>query len=189
MDKDPSVGAPKDVGYCAAGKSVKVIYADGFESKSGWSFQRGWQLSSEGGYPYAAFGHDAADGWPTAGDDITLTQRSGVRLAPGAHLRFDHAYWLQPNDGARVEYNTGSGWKVASTLPNVNGEDTPAGEFDGQKSFGGESNGFGGTRYDLSSLAGKTVKLRFHLKKVGGDPETAEESSWYVDNLKIYTCV
>ncbi|GAA2757657.1 hypothetical protein GCM10009872_30170 [Actinopolymorpha rutila] len=183
MYKDPLVGSAKNVDYCTNGKSPMASYAENFESKSGgWTFQGSWVLSSEVGLPYATVGKESAVAWTSSGDDVSLTQKAGVKIPAGSYLRFDHAYLLAADDGAEVQYDTGSGWKPASALPNNNGEDTPAAELGGRKSFANTSNGFGGTRYDLSSLAGRTVKFRFH-SKVGTD-----DSAWWVDNLKIYTC-
>lgn len=186
MYKDPVRGAAENVGYCAAGKTANSVYTQGFENKnSGWTFQGNWILASEtvpDGFYYATVGEDSAVAWTVPGDDIYLTQNAGVKIPAGGFVRFDHAYSLEPNDGAAVEYNDGSGWKPAAGLPNVNGEDTPVSEFNGAKSFAGISFGFGGSRYDLSSLAGKTVKFRFH-NKVG-----TMYSAWWVDNFKIYSC-
>ncbi|MFD2077711.1 M4 family metallopeptidase [Actinopolymorpha cephalotaxi] len=183
MYKDPVRGSAKNVDYCANGTSPKASYTEGFESKSGgWTFQGNWVLSSEVGMPYATVGKDSATSWTNAGDNVALTQKAGVKIPAGSYLRFDHSYLIENGDGARIEYNSGSGWHGMAALPNVNGEDTPAAQFGGLKSFAGTSNGFGGTRYDLSSLSGRTVQFRFH-SKVGTDT-----SYWWVDNLKIYTC-
>ncbi|MBE1605323.1 M4 family metallopeptidase [Actinopolymorpha pittospori] len=186
MFKDPVRGAAKNVGYCATGETVNAVYTQGFENKnSGWTFDANWLLASETApdfYHYATVGKDSAVAWTVAGDDIFLTQNTGVEIPEGGFARFDNAYLLQDDDGAAVEYNDGSGWKPAADLPNVNGEDTAAAELGGGKSFAGNSFGFGGTRYDLSSLAGETVKFRFHSKVA------TNNSSWWVDNFKIYSC-
>jgi bacillolysin len=67
-------------------------------------------------------------------------------------------------------------------LPNVNGEAEARSELGGKKSFGNESYGYGSTRYDLSSLAGQSVRFRF---RAVSDGQTAY---WWVDNLSVYTC-
>ncbi len=183
MYKDPLCRFGQERRLLRQRQVAKSSYTEGFESKSGgWTYQGNWVLSSEVGLPYASVGKESAVAWTGSGDNISLTQKAGVKIPAGSYLRFDHAYLLAEDDGARIEYNSGSGWHGMSALPNVNGEDTPAAQFGGLKSFAGTSNGFGGTRYDLSSLSGQTVKFRFH-SKVGTD-----DSAWWVDNLKIYTC-
>jgi len=52
------------------------------------------------------------------------------------------------------------------------------------KVFGGDSHGYGSSRVDLSSLAGKTVRIVF---KVLGDQDTYLVG-WWLDDLRLYTC-
>jgi Zn-dependent metalloprotease len=184
MYKDPAKGAPKNVDYCDNGTPTSV-YRQDFESRNdGWEFEGNWLLSSETGFErLATTGEDSAVAWTVAGDNISLTQQEAVTIPEGAFARFDNMYLLNSGDGAALEYSTDGGatWKPAAELPNVNGEDTPVDSIGG-KSFSGNSNGFGGTRYDLSSLAGQDVKFRFRAASVTSD------SAWWVDNFKIYTC-
>ena len=187
MYKDPNVGSAKNVSYCESGdQKITSSYVQGFEAKNaGWTFGGNWLLSSETGfYRYAAVGEEAAVAWTVGGDDITLTQNMPVEIPAGSFLRYDHAYLLDEGDGAAFEYSEDAGltWKPASDLPNVNGEDTPVDTLGGADSFAGISVGYGGTRYDLASLAGKSVKFRFHSSV------DTDNSAWWVDNLKIYTC-
>ncbi|WP_020580337.1 M4 family metallopeptidase [Actinopolymorpha alba] len=185
MYKDPKVGFAKNVNYCAAGKKVVPSYTEGFENKANWTFEGDWMLASETFfYRYATVGEESAVAWTVPGDDISLTQKKAVKIPAGSFVRYDHAYLLADGDGAALEYTTDNGatWKPAAGLPNVNGETTPVDTLNGAKSFAGVSNGFGGTRYSLSSLSGKSVKFRFHSSVA------TDESAWWVDNFKIYTC-
>jgi bacillolysin len=186
MYKDPVVGSAKNVDYCEDGAKHTAAYVQGFETKNdGWTFGGNWFLSDEVGfYQYASVGEESAVAWTTAGDDITLTQSVAVEIPAEAYIRFDHAYLLDEGDGAALEYSEDNGltWKAAADLPNVNGEDTPVDTLGGANSFAGNSVGFGGTRYDASSLAGKSVKFRFR------SAVATDNSAWWVDNFKVYTC-
>lgn len=184
MYKDPVRGSAKNVDYCDNGTPTSS-YVQGFESKNdGWEFEGNWYLAGEVGfYRYAAVGEESAVAWTVAGDNVSLTQQEPVTIPEGAFLRFDHSYLLSEGDGAALEYSTDNGatWQPAANLPNVHGEDTPVDALGG-KSFAGTSNGFGGTRYDLSSLAGQDVQFRFRAASA------TSSSAWWVDNVKIYTC-
>jgi bacillolysin len=193
MYKDPAKGAPKTVDYCAPGKAPKGSYVAGFENKTGWTFQTadhgadgdsGWFLSGEvPSARYAAVGEESAVAWTLENDDLYLTQNAGVTVPANAWLRFDHADLIAPEDGAELEYSTnGVLWNNASALPNTHGESVEKASLLGGKSFDGISNGFSGTRYDLSSLSGQTVRFRFHVNT------PTRDSVWFVDNLKLYTC-
>ncbi|MEU6644373.1 M4 family metallopeptidase [Saccharomonospora sp. NPDC046836] len=127
---------------------------------------------------------------------------SGVRT----YLRFDHnfllAYW--PGDsmypqrehwaGGRVEYSTdGKTWLSAMSLPwdssgvvprtinPYNTDGTPAATYRG---FGGDTHGYAASRLDLSSLAGKSVQLRW---RITADPQVFLDG-WNLDNVNLYAC-
>lgn len=190
MYKDPVQGAPSNVDYCDNG-TVKSAYVQGFENKnSGWSFQTkdhgadglsGWFLSAEVFSRYASVGEEAAVAWTLEGDDVYLTQSAGVKVPANGWVRFDHADLIAPEDGAELEYSTGLTWNAASGLPNTHGESVDKASVGG-KSFDGVSNGWSASRYDLSSLAGQTVKFRFHVNT------PTRDSVFWVDNLKVYSC-
>ncbi len=55
----------------------------------------------------------------------------------------------------------------------------------GRKAFTGRSRGWGSTRLDLSSLAGRTVRIRF---RVSTDRSTGS-FGWYIDDVRIYRCL
>lgn len=185
MYKDPKSGAAKNVAYCDNGDVDKVAMHAGFENKSGWEFNGDWFLASEVGRgAYAPVGEDAAVAWTLSGDDIKLTQKKAATVPDGAYLRFDHSYQYAEEDGGQLQYSTdgGSSWENASELPNVNGEDTALSTLGGDKGWNGLSYGYGGSRYDLSSLAGDNVKFRFRSSVA------TDQSAWWVDNVKMYTC-
>ncbi|GAB3401131.1 M4 family metallopeptidase [Flindersiella endophytica] len=174
MYKDPLQGAPTNVDYCPSG-AVTSKYTQGFESKvADWTWDENWVLGSSVDFRYAAVGKDSAVAWVFAGDNKSLTQNTAIAATNGMFLRFDHSYLLDTGDAGRVEYsvNNGGTWQSASTLPNVGGPAT----------FTGVSNGYSAARYDLSSLAGQNVKIRFRATAV------TNNSAWWVDNVKFYTC-
>lgn len=175
MYKDPAQGAPINVDYCPGGASRTSKYTQGFETKvADWTWDPNWELGSAVDFRYAAVGKDSAVAWSLAGDNISLTQKNGIPVTPGTYLRFDHSYLFDTGDVGRVEYsvNNGTTWLPAQSLPNVGGAAT----------FTGVSNGYAAARYDLSSLNGQNVIIRFRSTVV------TDNSAWWVDNVKFYTC-
>jgi bacillolysin len=175
MFKDPAQGAPVNVDYCPSGAARTTKYTQGFETKvADWTWGTNWQLGSAVDFRYAAVGKDSAVAWIFAGDNTSLTQNTAIAVTDGTYLRFDQSYLFDPGDTGRVEYsvNNGSTWLPAQSLPNVGGSAT----------FTGVSNGYAAARYDLSSLAGQNVKIRFRATAV------TNNSAWWVDNAKFYTC-
>jgi bacillolysin len=174
MFKDPSVGAPVNVDYCPSGQDRTTAYTQGFETKvADWTWGTNWVLGSSVDFRYAAVGKDSAVAWVFAGDNTSLTQNNAIAVTNGTYLRFDQSYLFDTGDMGRVEYSVnGTTWLPAQSLPNVGGSAT----------FTGVSNGYAAARYDLSSLAGQNVKIRFRATAV------TNNSAWWVDNAKFYTC-
>jgi bacillolysin len=173
MYKDPATGAPVNVAYCPSG-AVTSKYTQGFETKvADWTWGTDWVLGSSVDFRYAAVGKDSAVAWVFAGDNVSLTQNNAIAVTNGTFLRFDQSYLFDTGDVGRLEYSVnGTTWLPAQTLPNVGGAAT----------FTGVSNGYAAARYDLSSLAGQNVKIRFRATAV------TNNSAWWVDNVKFYTC-
>jgi bacillopeptidase F (M6 metalloprotease family) len=55
----------------------------------------------------------------------------------------------------------------------------------GQRAFVGVSNGFISSRANLSTLAGKRIKLRFRYTT---DGVNYAWNGWWIDDIRIYTC-
>ncbi len=118
------------------------------------------------------------------------------------YLLFKHMYlfenWSTSNyDGGVVEYSVDGGltWKDAKPLfsagQNYNGTITkwplvsPVNPLGGRAAFVRNSlNDNLRTRYNLTSLAGKSVKIRF---RIGYD--FYKDWGWFIDDVTIYTCV
>jgi hypothetical protein len=123
--------------------------------------------------------------------------KNGINLTGGLgdayFLHFAHLYELEfLADGGVVEYelNGNNVWLPMDSLPVVNGPNgtlsslygNPLG---GRMAFTGVSNGYMTTRYDLSSLHGNSVRIRFRM----GLDDSFYDIGWYVDNVEMYRCI
>jgi len=120
---------------------------------------------------------------------------TGVVVPSGGYLRFNHAYWLDTGmDGGVVEYSTFSNgaWGAWTSLMNransgYVGATISAGAntaLSGATAFTGVSRGYGSTRFDLSSLAGRTVRFRFRVVT----DASVKNIGWYIDDVGVYNC-
>jgi hypothetical protein len=120
-------------------------------------------------------------------------------------LHFNHSYgfsWGETGttkyyfDGGILEYtiNDGSTWKDAKGLfsagKNYNGTLYNGSYFGynplgGRATFAGESRGYVSSRYNLTSLAGKSVRFRWRM----GTDEAYDYFGWVVDDVRIYKCI
>ncbi|MBI5953997.1 MAG: M4 family metallopeptidase [Chloroflexi bacterium] len=139
------------------------------------------------------------------GDDVSTNSTSilqlsnAVKLPSGtSYLYFKHAYLFDYYnttyyDGGVLEYSTDNGatWKDAKPLyssgKNYAGVlqtywDNPLG---GRSAFSGDSHGYVSSQYNLTSIAGKSVKFRWVL----GTDNEYYYFGWVIDDVKIYTCV
>jgi hypothetical protein len=139
---------------------------------------------------------------------------TGVAIPAGTtYLRFDHAFGFEASelgttpgnyDGGVVEYSVDNGatWKDAGSLmagtngygvnaPTLSGTpDTTivagfGNPLGGKSAFVQQSQGYLTTRATLSGLAGKTVKVRWHI----ATDSTGGDYGWFLDNVKVYSCV
>ena len=102
-------------------------------------------------------------------------------------LRFEHQFDFGAvgESGAELLYSTDNGktWLSATDrLPDRGGRDSKPTLLQGHGGFTGVSNGFGSSRYNMTSLKGKSIKLQFHVRSAGGN------AIWWVDNVQLYTC-
>ena len=207
--KAPVTTAP----VCGPGEAASDVYNDTFASgpAAGWtrttaSGTNGWYWANETNpFDFDAHYSPAGDGnlW---GDDPSTTSDSAIAMttsvtvpATGAHMRFRHAYGFDDNtsgvsrryDGGVLEYSTngGSTWVDAGPLMTEGGytstistgQGNPLG---GRSAFVRESNGYGVTRLDLSSLAGQQIRFRF---RIGSGPSVGDYG-WFIDDLRVYRC-
>ena len=205
MNVPPTAGFNPDAPLCPTGTITDpslTLFEDDLESGSGnWSFTGlAWTLSSG----YAGSGDNmlfASDENPYT--DARATMSSGVPISGGkTFLHFRHAYLLDYfaslgtasyYDGGVLEYSTDSGgtWKDAKPLFSAGKNYGPAivsntfNPLAGRAAFVGDSHGYVSSRYNLSSLAGKTVKFRWRL----GTDQAVAAKGWYVDDVRVYKCV
>lgn len=205
MSKQPTGlgagAAAPEAGYCPTGSRDSIL-TDGFEnfSKKRWTLGNRWAVIPD----YAKEGTHSVYGVEpdyTTSSPLTLNTAYTIPKKVKTYLRFAHQYRLDAAyitditnlgigpyyDGARLEYQIGSGsWQSATGLPWENGPRrriTPLGGSS-YTAFGGDSRGYISSRVDLSSLAGKTVKLRW---KVIGDKQTAVDG-WTIDDVRLFAC-
>jgi Zn-dependent metalloprotease len=146
--------------------------------------------------------------------DNVITLDGNARTASGValtgydsyFLHFQHAFGFEdyllggdPNayDGGVLEYSTagaGGPWMdITSGGPAfVDGlayNSTIAAGFsnpiEGRSAFGYDSHGWVSSRYDLTTLAGSTVDVRF---RIGTDNFQAPDLGWFIDDVRIYGC-
>ena len=133
----------------------------------------------------------------------TLTGQTPIAIPSGStFLRFDHSYntdWLAGvlYDGGVVEYSADAGvtWSDLGALAVNNGYDAPigpnqpGGEYNalaGRNAFGKISPNFETSRFDLSSLAGQTIRLRFTFS-TDNYPNLVFDG-WFIDDISVYSC-
>lgn len=196
---------------CSAGLQPVNAFLDNFEGGlSNWTISGDsgtWFRTSDpsnplGGAAFATSGVDSLWGY-NQGNGVpvlsTISRNANLTIPAGARLHFNHSYGFEDSggvyyDGGQVEYSTNGGvnWTSLNSL-NMAGAQyggTIAAGFGnllgGQSGFVGDSFGFTGSQYDLSSLAGQTqVRFRF---RIGAD-DIIDDYGWFIDDFRVYTCV
>ena len=190
---DDAVHAPP---LCSTGAPANTFF-DTFENvTSNWTATNGagtWGSHVTGfakGGIYMAYGTA-----PGSTSDHRLAMTSAVTIPAGGRLYFDQAFEFENGfsdyDGAVLEYSTnGTTWIDAGSLIDggrtyngtiASGFSNPIG---GRLGFVRSSSGFTGTRLNLSSLAGQSVRFRFRI----GTDFSVGSLGWVVDNVRIYSC-
>jgi hypothetical protein len=121
-----------------------------------------------------------------------LEMASSFVVAANSRLYFDHTFFHEPNwDGSVIEYsnNNGMTWVIVpqSMLEagrTYNATLQPTNPLGAVQAFSSDSFGFTGTRVNLTTLAGQSVRFRFG---VANDSSLAYYG-WSVDNVRIYNC-
>ncbi|HEX3050506.1 MAG TPA: M4 family metallopeptidase, partial [Aggregatilineaceae bacterium] len=125
---------------------------------------------------------------------IAMTNAVTLPASSAYYLYFNHSVALEVGgnyDGAVVEYSLDGGtWTDARPLFQA-GRDyygvisssfgNPLG---GRNAFTQTSHGYVSTRYNLSSLAGHTVRFRWVL----GADNAGYDLGWFLDDIQIYSC-
>ena len=204
---DPNAAAPEAAATCPARffNPQLALRDDEEQAEFGSTFEELWQRTPDNDVPtWAHSGTSSWFGWnpdPDFGDPQESTATLGDFYVPenkGSLLSFHHAYAFEYApaegglpaayfDGGQVivqSENANGTWTTHSALPWKNG---PTRTITGSsvKGFGGDSHGYGSSTVDLTSLAGKNVRVQF---KVLGD-EFGSVLGWFVDDLRLTTCV
>ena len=158
---------------------------------------------------YSLFGNDydesISEYYQTSDTFAAMTDGVAVPALDTPMLRFKHAYLFEYGyigttryyiDGGVLEYSIDNGatWKDAkgvfsagqnykTTLATISYNSSNP--LKGRSAFTGDSHGYVSSRYNLSSLKGKTVKFRWRT----GTNNTGYALGWVVDDVEIYTCV
>jgi Zn-dependent metalloprotease len=209
MNGQPAPHFNTDAPYCPGNLVPLMIFSDDFEAGTGnWMFYNSgyprWQWDSLLG-PYARSGNHSlyADDYPPTITDAFVDLFPSIHIPENAYLRFDHAYGFETGyntgdptlhnfDGGVLEYNIlGGNYGVdAGPLIDHNGYDgalfAGAGNpLAGRSAFVGSSHGYISTRLNLAPLAGESIVFRWRM----GLDEAVSAWGWWVDNVKVYTCV
>ncbi len=142
---------------------------------------------------------------PSSDTSASIKTSLYIPKTNSTYLYFNHAYTLEYGfykgyilyiDGGMVEYsiNNGVTWIDINHLyaggqryngKLYNGKYVAFNPLRGRSAFSGESHGYVSSRYNLTSLAGKNVLIRWRL---GVDSNTFG-NGWYVDDVDVYSCV
>ncbi len=212
MSSNPANASPANVDYCPTSLPTRhTFHQEGFESTSKWVaspggstsnpsgtlrswFQSQTPLMGQTGFAASVVGNGSYMYYPLTGGASTgtLTQDTTWSIPASTkgsvYVRFDHQFIFNKTGvtGGELLYSTDNGktWLSATDkLPDTNGQNGKPSLLGGHGGFTGLSNGFGASRYDMTSLKGKSVKLRFSVKTADG------LDIWWVDNMRMYSCV
>jgi Zn-dependent metalloprotease len=198
MNAQPVANFNPDAALCAPGTTLATtIFTDNMESGTGkWASTGFWSLTNG----YASSGTHMLYGddyYPSSNSAASMA--AGVNLPAGTYLHFKHAFAFEYDaggyyDGAVLEYtiNNGRSWIDAAPLYmagrnytgvilNYNGTTNA---LKGRSAFVGDSHGYVSSRYNLASLAGKTVKFRWRF----ATDKDYYYMGWMVDDVRIYSC-
>lgn len=211
----PALARPVVPAACAAypGTTSVAAWSDNFQNPSSGNWSRTtsgsskrWYYASETSpYPgyvplYATSGTNNlwADDHATAGSSA-ITMTASVPVLATSYARFNHAFAFDQDTGGfydgGVLYYSVSGpsgpWLSAAPLMSGQTYGGTLSTFDGtnplrgQGAFVGSSKGYTTTQLDLSSLAGKTVTLRFTI----ATDNSFDSYGWFIDDLVIGNCI
>ncbi|MGH2799345.1 MAG: M4 family metallopeptidase, partial [Thermoleophilaceae bacterium] len=209
MATNPPAAPTANAPTCTSG-SPNFVFNDNLENPGSGNWASEATIGSNSWfYPQNPnpFGFDAT--YATSGEtnfwgfnrdtasDSSIAMTSQRAIPADAFMRFDHAFGFEDStgngtrwDGGVVEYSDDNGatWTDAGPLidqgQDYNGTITTGNPLAGRQAFTSESNGYGSTRLDLSTLADDDVRFRFRL----GTDSSVFDYGWFIDNVQIYTC-
>lgn len=218
MNQQPVSCPANEAALCPTGQSPSNIFFDTLETTTSGNWVSGAISGSNGWYypqnPNAIAGFDATyatsgqyNFWgynrPTTANYYISMASNRLLPAGTSYMHFKHAHGFEDGtplggdngiyyDGGIVEYsiNSGSTWNDVISLFLNNGyngtiSNLYGNPLGGRSAFVGESNGYYSSRLDLTSLAGQNVRFRFRI----GTDSSADDYGWFIDDIRIYTCV
>jgi bacillolysin len=213
MDRQPVSGGPRIASICPTGRVTQTTWSTDFEDRAetlaAWDSRVLHASRDVWYYPQNPNDDSDWDGtWASSGTrnlfgddpprvtDSAMVMTKGVQLPSGARMRFEHGFQFDADskrryDGGVVEISVdGGSWRDARRYF-VQGGYTGTitrktrNPLKGRQAFTGRSRGWGSSRLDLSSLAGRTVRFRFRI----GTDRSSGSLGWYIDDVRIYRCV
>jgi bacillolysin len=205
MNKTKSATVYPTVDYCPVGQVVNPtpIFADDLEAGAG-----NWGTSNPSVWMLDNTRADSSNGsnaleWvgSSSASNEYVAMNADVSLPAGSrpYLRFEHdmkgfeqsgtTYY----DGGIVEYSTNGGSTWSDLMPLFAGGKNYSGTLSnswgnplgGRKAFTGATVGYTESLYNLGSLAGRSFRFRLRA----GSDSSGLSDPWFVDNVRIYTCV
>ncbi len=212
MQSQPALCAAPEAPVCPPGTTQQSIFADDLENVASGRWTTGGIVGGTHWYypqnthNYAGFDATYASSGARNffGDDYSATSDSfiatsaSVALPAGSqvYVRFNHAYSFEYDlannyDGGVLEYsvNNGASWLPTTALASINGYSgtlyaTSGNPLAGRQAFVRQSNGYISSRFDLSPLAGQSVRLRFRI----GTDSNVGDYGWFIDDVNVYRC-
>ena len=218
MNQQPTSCSATEAPLCPSG-SPNNLFFDNLENTASGNWTAGAISGSNGWYypqnPNAIAGFDATyatsgqyNFWgynqsTTANYYISMAANRSLPAGSTIYMHFNHAHGFEDGtplggdngiyyDGGIVEYsiNSGSTWNDASSLFLNNGyngtiSNLYGNPLGGRSAFVGESNGYYSSRLNLTSLAGQNIRFRFRI----ATDSSADDYGWFIDDIRIYTCV
>ena len=181
-----------DPDLCPEVNQQTYLFIDDLETdNSQWSYgidtgSQHWgykTIPTHGRDAHSGLGYLYADDTYNSSDSFVMTDPFNIPadVGNGAFLYFYHDLMLDSfsSDQGFVEYRIdGGAWTNTNTLSSLNG-------YNATTHYTGTSQGYIGTRVDLSTLAASNnVQIRWRLVT----DATGIDKGWYLDDVKVYTC-
>lgn len=205
MNQEPSPGFTPRATICPGSTTPSYVFKDDLESGLGnWKMTNanefvGWgdssinsvygNYTSSGTHALYSLGHDAETSDQYAQTTVTVP-------AVNPYLHFNHAFEFENSggdffDGGVVEYSLDSEtWQDMGALYDA-GQDYKGtilagitNPLAGRAGFAGASHGYVSSRYNLSSLAGQQIHVRWRH----GTDQSYVFLGWYIDDISVYSC-
>ena len=200
MEQAPLLAPTPRAEVCTTGVRSSLFYDDLESGGANWTSTDPSRAGRTSGYAASGTSMLYLPDPATAVDMSVALSREDLELPANAFLRFEHAYLFDATYGPSTLYDGGvveirqqtdgawGAWTDAGALIDSGGGYTgtlhASNQLGAREGFGGTSLGYGSSRLDLSSYAGKEVQVRFRV----GTDATFGDTGWVIDNVDIYSC-